>query len=178
MIHPRASHSSSTTKMRRCAETQKNSPSEVRGSRLRVPCVPVLSKFRDVNQLTFRLAPHDYYRVVPGAARGLSSRHLARSVAVEPHRERIRKMPWQVSGSNRWVNIGKYTSSDGYVFDGVWISPTAQDPPPDPPGLPPNNDQPHQQPWQGSYDANGVWTGKYTEPDGTLFYGTMSRQNT
>lgn len=112
----------------------------------------------------------------PGSAR-LSGCLFSR---VEPHRERIRKMPWHGSWSGG-AFTGTYTADDGTVFAGTWTPPEGQDPPGRPPpsidpiGLPPNSSQPHQGPWQGSYDASGVWRGKYTEPNGTVFEGTMTK---
>ncbi len=91
-------------------------------------------------------------------------------------------MAWQGSWSGG-VFTGTYTADDGTVFTGTWTRPADQDPPEGPPlsneypfrlGAPLNNNDVHQGPWQGSYDA-GVWHGKYTEADGTVFQGSMTR---
>jgi hypothetical protein len=91
-------------------------------------------------------------------------------------------MPWQGQVSWHRAYSGTFKRpEDGTVWEGIWALPANQDPPDGPPpsptplGLPPENDDPHQQPWQGGYDANGIWTRKYTWPDGTVFYGMMTR---
>jgi hypothetical protein len=92
-------------------------------------------------------------------------------------------MPWQGTWNGR-VYTGTYTADDGTVFTGTWTPPAVLDPPDGPPlsnaypfgfGAPLNNNEVGQGPWQGSYGANGVWTGTYTEPNGTVFAGTMTR---
>jgi hypothetical protein len=90
-------------------------------------------------------------------------------------------MPWQGSW-NGGVFTGTYIDDDGTVFEGTWTPLASQDPPDGPPVLRPNpfdfgalpNGVLHQGPWQGSLGADGVWKGKYTESDGTVFQGSRT----